>query len=168
MRDGSLVQVGPSTDIYDRPRNRWVADFVGEVNLIEGLLERVGVECRVNTGFGLLSAVVIDDDGAAGPAGEEPQTAVADGSAPSGEPVDVLIRPEQLGLTPPGVGGHGGGPGIGGVIESAEYFGHDVLYQIRTGGAPILVRTADSALRPGDAVEAHFRGRHVIVWPRRG
>jgi len=38
MRDGMIEQTGTPTEIYDRPRNRFVADFVGSANLIEGRL----------------------------------------------------------------------------------------------------------------------------------
>jgi len=36
MRDGTIEQIGTPAEIYDRPRNRFVADFVGSANLIEG------------------------------------------------------------------------------------------------------------------------------------
>jgi putrescine transport system ATP-binding protein len=42
MRAGRIVQVAPPADIYERPNSRYVADFVGEVNLLEGHV--VGVE----------------------------------------------------------------------------------------------------------------------------
>ena len=38
MDQGRLVQVGPPAEIYERPNSRWVADFVGDVNLFEGRL----------------------------------------------------------------------------------------------------------------------------------
>jgi ABC-type Fe3+/spermidine/putrescine transport system ATPase subunit len=36
MRDGVIEQVGTSGEIYERPRNTFVADFVGSANLIRG------------------------------------------------------------------------------------------------------------------------------------
>ena len=39
MDRGRLMQVAPPAEIYERPNSRWVADFIGEVNLFEG---RVG------------------------------------------------------------------------------------------------------------------------------
>jgi putrescine transport system ATP-binding protein len=36
MDQGRLVQVAPPAEIYEQPNSRWVADFIGEVNLIEG------------------------------------------------------------------------------------------------------------------------------------
>ncbi len=36
MNEGRLMQVAPPAEIYEQPNSRWVADFIGEVNLIEG------------------------------------------------------------------------------------------------------------------------------------
>ena len=46
MDRGRLVQVAPPAEIYERPRSRWVADFVGDVNLFSGRLgdDRLSVE----------------------------------------------------------------------------------------------------------------------------
>ena len=41
MRSGNIVQEGPPTDLFDRPGNRFVADFLGVENLLEGTLETV-------------------------------------------------------------------------------------------------------------------------------
>jgi len=42
MDRGRLVQVATPQEIYERPNSRWVADFIGEVNLIEGRVIDVG------------------------------------------------------------------------------------------------------------------------------
>lgn len=48
MSAGELLQVGTPHDIYDRPANRFVADFIGETNFVEGRVEGKGV--RIGTG----------------------------------------------------------------------------------------------------------------------
>lgn len=48
MSAGALLQVGTPHDIYDRPANRFVADFIGETNFLEGQVEQGGV--RIGTG----------------------------------------------------------------------------------------------------------------------
>ncbi len=177
MREGVLVQVGPSTELYDRPRNRWVADFVGEVNLVSGRLSAgpsTGTDIGlVNTPFGDHEAVVVDSSGDGGAAG-----GVAD---PGQTLVDVLIRPEQLEIAGPGSDRSesersesersesergDSDRSVVGVVQSAEYFGHDVLYQVESGSAILLVRTTDSSYRPGDEVRVGYVGRRVVVWPR--
>jgi putrescine transport system ATP-binding protein len=49
MRDGRLAQVGDPATVYEKPASRWVADFIGEVTLIEGLLgaTRTTIETRL-------------------------------------------------------------------------------------------------------------------------
>ena len=74
MRDGRIVQTGTPEEVYARPRDRWTAQFVGEVNLVQGVTASSGV----NTELGRFDL--------AAPAG--PGT------------VRVAVRPEQLELTP--------------------------------------------------------------------
>lgn len=60
MSAGTLLQVGSPRDIYDRPVNRFVADFIGETNFVEGRVERGGV--RIGTGD-ILSVPLTDEAG---------------------------------------------------------------------------------------------------------
>jgi iron(III) transport system ATP-binding protein len=74
MRDGEVVQVGSPEDVYYRPADRWTAQFVGEVNLLQGVADPVGIATEI--GF-------------------------FDLAAPAGPGiVRVAIRPEQLELRP--------------------------------------------------------------------
>ncbi|MFY9469179.1 MAG: ABC transporter ATP-binding protein [Solirubrobacterales bacterium] len=73
MRSGRVVQTGDPRDIYWHPAERWVAQFVGDVNVLPGLMQRDGVRTDIG---------VFDLDGR--PAG-------------TGH-VHVAIRPEQLEL----------------------------------------------------------------------
>jgi len=71
MRSGMLVQQGPPQDVYRRPADLWVANFVGRANIVAGR----GGGATVETALGTLD--VVD---------------------PVEGPVDVVIRPEQLQL----------------------------------------------------------------------
>jgi iron(III) transport system ATP-binding protein len=55
MNHGKPQQIGTPDEIYERPRNRFVAEFVGKTNLLSGILEE---EKKVNLGNGLLLGVV--------------------------------------------------------------------------------------------------------------
>src|SRR6185312_5058770 len=78
MNHGNLVQVGAPAEIYERPNSRWVADFVGDVNLIEG---RVSGDGRaLDTANGALRLA-----GPASPAGAAP-----------GKTVWLALRPEKI------------------------------------------------------------------------
>ncbi|MET1032583.1 ABC transporter ATP-binding protein [Domibacillus tundrae] len=81
LNEGRIQQSGTPMDIYDEPINRFVADFIGESNIIDGTMVRdYEVEfagCRFEC--------------------------VDKGLRPD-EPVEVIIRPEDLALTTPGTG----------------------------------------------------------------
>ena len=53
MRDGKIVQIGAPREVYNRPTNRFVADFIGETNFLQGKLkEIVGEKFLVETPIG--------------------------------------------------------------------------------------------------------------------
>jgi spermidine/putrescine transport system ATP-binding protein len=78
MKDGEIHQVGTPQDIYNEPKNAFIADFIGESNILDGIMhhdfsvsfEGAAFEC-VDRGF-----------------------------APD-QPVDVVIRPEDVAVTEP-------------------------------------------------------------------
>ncbi len=79
MRDGQIVQVGTPTELYQRPRSRFVAEFLGDANVWEGRIVSVGSDLvTVETPFGHLHA----------PAPSFPVQA--------GEKVWVMVRPEAV------------------------------------------------------------------------
>ena len=58
MKDGRVLQVGAPKELYERPRTRFVADFVGTNNLVAGeVLERRDQELVVRTAIGQLRAI---------------------------------------------------------------------------------------------------------------
>lgn len=76
MKDGEIIQKGTPNDIYDEPLNRYVADFIGESNIVEG---------RMVSDYQVAFA------------GNE--FACTDGGIPTNEIVDIIIRPEDLEIT---------------------------------------------------------------------
>ena len=82
MNRGSLIQVGTPPDIYEQPNSRWVADFIGEVNLIEG---------RVLEGEGQGTLI-------ASTAAGQLRAPAAAGAKP-GDTVWLALRPEKLRLS---------------------------------------------------------------------
>ena len=73
MADGEIQQIGTPTDIYNEPKNAFVADFIGESNIIDGVMLQ---DKRVR-----LAGHVFD---------------CVDGGFEKNEPVDVVIRPEDV------------------------------------------------------------------------
>ncbi len=74
MRDGSILQIGGPREIYNKPVNRFVADFIGETNVLTGTVEQGGV--RLPTG----DVIAVDNLDAAG----------------AGAKVSLAVRPEQV------------------------------------------------------------------------
>src|SRR5205809_978937 len=83
MNRGRLVQIGMPADIYERPGSRFVADFVGAVNLFEGTL---------TAGFNTLALTI---------AGIEPPVPLPEPvNLPVGAAAALAVRPEKLRLSP--------------------------------------------------------------------
>ena len=118
MRDGHVLQVGPPKELYERPRTRFVADFVGTNNLVPGEVQ----------GGGRDGAVVVQT--ALGPL-----RAVAHGAV-SGRCV-LAVRPENVAL------GDAAGEGnrVAGRVSLASYLGNTLRYDVQT--EPGLVLKAD-------------------------
>ena len=77
IADGEIQQIGTPTDIYNEPKNAFVADFIGESNIIDGvMLEDKKVRFSSHT-FDCV-----------------------DGGFDKNEPVDVVVRPEDVDVVP--------------------------------------------------------------------
>ncbi|MDO8313315.1 MAG: ABC transporter ATP-binding protein, partial [Sideroxyarcus sp.] len=82
MRGGRIVQVGSPRDLYDRPKNRYVADFVGKSNFFSGVVETVsGASCSIRAAGGQIMT------------GTSTQALTVD------QPATASLRPEQISLT---------------------------------------------------------------------
>ena len=124
MKDGRVLQVGAPKELYERPRTRFVADFVGTNNLVAGeVLERRDQELVVRTDIGDLRAI--------------PNGAVA------GRCV-LAIRPENVALGPAAGGGRRTATWSGGAWRSCR------ISAIRC--ATISRRRAGSSSRPISAI----------------
>ncbi len=120
MKDGDIQQVGSPVDIYNEPKNAFVADFIGESNILNGrmvkdlLVEISGkqFEC-VDKGFGEYT------------------------------PVDVVIRPEDIKLVEPDAA-H-----ITGVVKSVTFKGVHYEMQIESYDHTWLVHSTKAAEQGG-------------------
>jgi spermidine/putrescine transport system ATP-binding protein len=123
MSKGHILQVGSPHDIYDRPAVRFVANFIGETNFLNGVVK---VSAK-----GPLKVKL-----AAGP---EIEAAAAEGAKPSGD-VTVVVRPEHAALCAVGKGE------LSGTINNIVYFGTDTHFHVRLNdGTDFMVRAQNSA-----------------------
>lgn len=124
LANGQVQQVGSPDDIYERPRNRFVADFIGETNFIEATVSHVG------NGHALYK----------GPGGEPLQAQMPEGAG-VGTRVNLSIRPERLQLTE--LPYHGA---IQCTVENQIYLGTDLQYQVQLNdGSRLTVRSPNNA-----------------------
>jgi ABC-type Fe3+/spermidine/putrescine transport system ATPase subunit len=135
MSEGHVVQVGPPREVYDRPADAYVADFLGVSNLMDatahGPAPRGG--CRVTIGeFELVAG-----------SGDETR-----GRA------KVVIRPERVEIEPQGATGENRVPGM---VERSVFLGPTthVFVQLPVG------RTVQAMIRGGATVEE--QGTPVVV-----
>ena len=102
MSQGKVRQVGSPREIYDHPAERFVAEFIGDANMLKGELTRVE---------GDRGLVRLAD-------GIEVPARIPEGAPRSGE-VTVVVRPEHASLD-----GGQGAQGLAAVVENAVFVGH--------------------------------------------
>jgi putrescine transport system ATP-binding protein len=125
MSEGRLLQVGAPAVIYENPATRFVADFIGNVNLIDGTLVEGASD----------HAVIETADG---------RHRVEPGlEAPPGTPVTVAVRPEKIRIsraTPMVADGEAGVPfnQVRGTVRDMAYFGSFTVYHLALPGGGVL------------------------------
>ena len=134
MDRGQVVQVGTPGEIYEFPRSRFVADFVGTTNLFEGTVSAcapglITVHCA-ETGGELLV-----DDG---------------GSFSVGQRVWVALRPEKVRLAKQAVDGERVNQ-LRGTVWELGYLGNRSIYQIKTTSGKLVTVFAQNERRTSEA-----------------
>ncbi|MBM3613259.1 MAG: ABC transporter ATP-binding protein [Alphaproteobacteria bacterium] len=151
MRGGRIVQIGAPADLYDRPLNRYVADFVGKSNFVDGVLREV-------TGpLGRIEA-----------AGGPPLAGWIAAPMAAGSRVTLSIRPEQIGLSRSAA--EGGEPVT---VVNRIFLGEHTEYLVRharLGDLLVLVaRQAEAGtggFAPGDAAFAAWQPETALILPQ--
>ena len=114
MDKGCIQQIGTPEDIYNEPKNAFVADFIGESNIIDGVMVRDKLVKMYGREFPCL-----------------------DGGFAENEPVDVVIRPEDIDIVPVEQGQ------LVGTVTSVTFKGmqYDIIVDFR--GFKWLIQTTD-------------------------
>jgi putrescine transport system ATP-binding protein len=133
MEHGRIAQVAPPAEIYDHPASRFVADFIGDVNLIEGGLASVeGKRAVIESPAGRLVA----------------QHA---GDAKPGSRVWLAVRPEKVSLSAerPAAAENC----VGGQVTGVGYLGEVSIYHVRLStGLTMKVSVANATRWPSHAI----------------
>ena len=114
MQNGIIQQIGTPTDIYNEPKNAFVADFIGESNIVDGIMP---CDRRVSLGGYTFDCV--------------------DGGFAENEPVDVVIRPEDIDIVEPREGI------LCGTITSCTFKGVHYEYIVDVNGFKWMIQSTD-------------------------
>jgi len=129
MNEGRIVQVGSPREIYERPCNRFVADFVGATNFVAGTVAAADGDAshyRVGTDLGELRAWSMEPLGAS-------------------DKVTISVRPEDIALSearPQGANVREG------QVEAKVFLGESVDFQVKVAGRTLLARAHPSLRTP--------------------
>ncbi len=150
MSEGRILQVGTPGEVYETPSTRFVADFIGNVNLMDGTVavdesDHVVIDCpdcKHYVGHGITGTL--------------------------GMPVTVALRPEKIHLARHAP--EDGFNAVKGVVKNLSYFGSFTLYQLQTPSGALLKvsqnnvqRHRDDELRQGDEAWAHWSRMSQVV-----
>lgn len=108
MNKGKIQQQGSPIDIYTKPKNRFVADFIGKTNFIEGMVKEIND-----------NLVVINIEG------YSLTTDNNDDNLQKGDTVECVIRPEFLTITPNG--------DLEGTVTRSTFLGQYIEYEVKIG-----------------------------------
>jgi putrescine transport system ATP-binding protein len=151
MSEGRFLQVGSPAEIYETPATRFVADFIGNVNLMDGKVtvdepDHVVIDCadcRHYVGHGITGTL--------------------------GMPVTVALRPEKIALQRARPAGEFNA--AAGTIQELSYFGATTVFRVKLASGQVLAvstanreRHLDDAFARGDAVWATWSPQaHVVL-----
>jgi iron(III) transport system ATP-binding protein len=147
IRNGRVEQIGPPHELFERPRTRFVAEFIGKTNLIDAVADGAGSVAR-----GRLRLRV-----------------AADGLTP-GAPAVVSIRPHVIALGPraEAPASRPGTNALTGTVLRASYLGDTVDYQVTLEDSDVVLRVTGptpARARAGDPVSVMVAAEACVLLP---
>jgi len=153
MDEGRFEQVGRPKEVYEYPANRFVADFIGNINMFEGTVD------AVTDGSISVSADEADS----------PLSGLTDRSMQIGDKVCIAVRPEKIYISDHEPD-NDDDTTLAGVVQDLGYFGNLSLYRIRLNSGKIVQvsaqnrrRSAERHLEWDDEVYISWRPRSAVV-----
>lgn len=152
MKEGRILQVGGPTEIYEYPNSRYVANFIGSVNLFDGII------VEEQSDHVVVRSAMMDKD----------LLVTHSASVPVGAQISVAIRPEKVVLTT--VAPEGNYNWTNGIVEDIVYLGDVSIYHVRlASGITVLatvanlVRAAERPIQWDDEVFLYWKPENGIV-----
>ncbi|SDK78745.1 ABC transporter ATP-binding protein [Aliiruegeria lutimaris] len=151
MNEGRMLQVGTPVDIYEKPASRFIAEFIGDSNLLDvTVVKSNGTRCDVDLGDGLIVPAHVSDTVRLTP----------------GSSAGLLIRPEMLRLAP---ALKGEGPRLTGKVVDRVYQGALRRYHVAAGRHELVVEVPNrpelSPLSPGAEVQLFWSEESGVAVP---
>ncbi|HTS40151.1 MAG TPA: ABC transporter ATP-binding protein [Xanthobacteraceae bacterium] len=150
MNEGRIVQIGSPRDIYERPRNRFVADFVGTTNFLDATVMSAhsgNGRCQVTTKFGALD-VQCDD------------------MVRKNDAVVISVRPEDVELSEQPQNHEDGYNVCAGTVAAKAFLGEYLDFQVNVGDCVLLARAHPSLRTPvGDPIHIRMKAEKCIAIP---
>lgn len=130
MYKGTIRQIAPPDELYDRPRTAWVANFIGSpaMNLLDGHVRNGTIQ------FSDGNEVPVPVEGAEGE-------------------VSLGVRPENLSLA---TSGDPSGNALDGTVDTIEPLGEFVLVNVDVGETIVRVKEAETDVTRGDRVSITY------------
>jgi iron(III) transport system ATP-binding protein len=132
MKDGAIQQEGTPVELYDRPANRFVADFLGTANFFEGTLEKSGSAWVFRADNGLV--IPVDDNGNKRNSGS----------------CCLVFRPQNVKVTVKAENDSGDTIQFQGTVSGKEFLGSTIRYRVTVRGDDVF------------ADVSHQQGRRLI------
>ena len=150
MNEGRIMQIGSPRDIYERPRNKFVADFVGTTNFLEATITTVEAEPGryvVESPIGKLSASSAD-------------------VLRVGDKVVLSLRPEDVEL---GEHSYDGPNAFHGIVDAKVFLGEYLDFQIKVGDRMLLAKAHPSLRAPiGEKIYIRIDANKCVAIPDKG
>ncbi|MFT5061497.1 MAG: putative spermidine/putrescine transport system ATP-binding protein [Polaromonas sp.] len=150
MDQGRVLQIGTPVEIYEQPASRFIAEFIGESNLLDGTVSDVdGAVCSIDIGGTAVTGRLTQNN-----------------AAVKGQAVALLVRPEMIRLHALDASEQ---PKLNGTVREIIYQGSVVRYRIQVGDQHLMVEVANRPDLPrldlDDYVEVYWNADSGVVMP---
>lgn len=138
MNSGKFIQTGTPTEIYEYPRNRFVADFFGTINIFDATVTKVD-ESEITA--------VLDQS-------ETTLMAYSTDPAKIGDKVGIAVRPEKISISKAAPTGENLSSAKG-IVHDLAYYGNYSIYRIKTESGRMVQVSSQNQKRSSE---------HVVEW----
>ena len=153
LNEAEVEQIGPAEELYKTPNNRFVAEFIGDINTIETEVTATNPDLTVAADGHEFTF-------------DQTDLHLPDHTLASGQRIDMCVRPHGLDLVAPGAAENSFR--LCGEVESRIYQGHFITYHVDTDLGRLTVTTDREGFNIGDEVTAVWTAEGTHFFPGGG